>query len=214
MIQVEKNVSSPIQGRANTITQDFETFLKMLTTQIQNQDPLSPMAADQFASQLASFSMVEQQTLTNQRLEQLVLGLGSDGRSSFASFMGRHILHEGPFNFSGSAVLLEIDGVSVDESGLKLSIVSRDGRVVSEKSFSEGQSQMHWNGTDKDGLLVEPGFYSAEIRRVSDDTPVNAKVVTAGLVEEVRFGSGGAEFILANGTIVTENNIAGVRLLD
>ena len=53
-------------AKKSTGSQHFETFLKMLTTQIQNQDPLSPMQADQFADQLASFSMVEQQTLTNQ----------------------------------------------------------------------------------------------------------------------------------------------------
>lgn len=44
---------------------DFETFLKMLTTQIKNQDPLNPMEGTEFAVQLATFSGVEQQVMTN-----------------------------------------------------------------------------------------------------------------------------------------------------
>lgn len=211
-MQVDTNLSGAVRGRSSAVTQDFETFLRMLTTQIQNQDPLSPMEADQFASQLASFSMVEQQTLTNQRLKELSLELRSDGISSYAPFVGTQILHEGPFSFTGAAVLMEIRRELTDEDGLKLSIFSGDGIVVSETVLSDGQSQFNWDGTDGEGILVKPGLYSAEIRRVSDDAEVEATVVASGLVEELRFGSADVEFILANGSIVTESSVVGVRL--
>ena len=55
----------------SVISSDFETFLKMLTTQLQNQDPLDPVKSEDFAVQLATFSGVEQQVLTNDLLESL-----------------------------------------------------------------------------------------------------------------------------------------------
>ena len=58
-------------------TVDFETFVKMLTTQLKNQDPLDPMDSANFASQLAAFSSVEQQVLTNNHLETIQTHLGS-----------------------------------------------------------------------------------------------------------------------------------------
>ncbi len=57
--------------KSNTaISGDFETFLKLLTTQMRNQDPLKPMDSTEFVAQLASFSAVEQQIRANDRLRQ------------------------------------------------------------------------------------------------------------------------------------------------
>lgn len=57
---------------------DFETFLKMLTTQIRNQDPLNPMEGSDFAVQLATFSGVEQQVQTNDLLQKMTDQLGAE----------------------------------------------------------------------------------------------------------------------------------------
>jgi hypothetical protein len=77
-----------------TLGSDFETFLKMLTTQMKNQDPLNPVESSEYAVQLATFSSVEQQVLTNDLLTRLIgqshragFGLGRDG--SAGSRIGR-----------------------------------------------------------------------------------------------------------------------------
>ncbi|MEM9127629.1 MAG: flagellar hook capping FlgD N-terminal domain-containing protein, partial [Pseudomonadota bacterium] len=62
--------------QANALTSDFETFLLMLTAQARNQDPLEPLDSSQYASQLAQFSMVEQQVQTNDLLSSLSNALG------------------------------------------------------------------------------------------------------------------------------------------
>ena len=59
------------QNTTSQITSDFDTFLKLLTTQMTNQDPLNPVDSTQFATQLAQFSAVEQQTKTNSLLQGL-----------------------------------------------------------------------------------------------------------------------------------------------
>ena len=66
-------------GSASVISSDFETFLKMLTAQMENQDPLNPMDSADYAVQLATFSSVEQQVLTNDLLQAMTLQLGSSG---------------------------------------------------------------------------------------------------------------------------------------
>ena len=58
----------PDGGSANEMAGDFETFLKLLTAQLRNQDPLQPMDSTEFVAQLASFSAVEQQVRANDRL--------------------------------------------------------------------------------------------------------------------------------------------------
>ena len=61
------------------IADDFDTFLKILTTQLQNQNPLDPIDSNQFTDQLVQFSSVEQEIKTNKNLEQLIALSGANG---------------------------------------------------------------------------------------------------------------------------------------
>ncbi|WP_416883813.1 flagellar hook capping FlgD N-terminal domain-containing protein [Marivita sp.] len=203
--------SGTSQAQISNVSQDFETFLRMLTTQIQNQDPLSPMAADQFASQLASFSMVEQQTLTNQKLDILASAFGAGGITAYASVVGRFALHEGPFDFTGAEITLEIADITEFDGDVKLVILDSRGAVVSEAALAAGQSRVTWNGTDFEGRIVAPATYTAEIRRVADETNIDVRIATGDLVEEVRFGATQVELLLANGTVVPETAITTLR---
>ena len=85
---MDVTATQPLQGNAAAstnsasnavISSDFETFLKMLTTQMQNQDPLNPIESSDYAVQLATFSGVEQQVRTNQLLADLANQMGSSG---------------------------------------------------------------------------------------------------------------------------------------
>ena len=75
------NTSNSNTNASSKISSDFETFLLMLTTQLENQDPLNPIESQDFAVQLATFSGVEQQVLTNDLLSDLGQGFGSSGHS-------------------------------------------------------------------------------------------------------------------------------------
>ena len=204
-------LSGAAQSQMSDVSQDFETFLRMLTTQIQNQDPLSPMAADQFASQLASFTMVEQQTLTNQKLEVLSSALGAGGITAYASVVGRFALHEGPFEFTGANIPLEISDVSKSDGELKFVILDSRGAIVSERPLAAGQSRVIWDGMDAGGQIAPPATYTAEVRRVADGTNVGLRIATGDVVEEVRFGATQVELLLANGTVVPESAVTTLR---
>lgn len=202
--------SSLVKNNVNR-SQDFETFLKMLTTQIQNQDPLSPVEADQFASQLASFSMVEQQTLTNQNLQVLSSVLESSRMAGYADIVGRVVLHDGPFTFSGPEVTLELGDTRWSDGTYKLSIQDQTGAVVTDIVLSEGQTRVVWDGAAGDGEQLSAGTFLTELRRISDDTPIDVPIYTGDVVEEIRFGENGAEFVLANGSVIQQSDVVKIR---
>ena len=78
------------------ISSDFDTFLKMLTTQIKNQDPTNPMDSADFAVQLATFSGVEQQVRTNDLLGDLGAQFGVMGMSQLGAWVGQEARAPGP----------------------------------------------------------------------------------------------------------------------
>ena len=198
------------KAQMNTVTKDFETFLRMLTTQIQNQDPLSPMEADRFASQLASFSMVEQQTLTNQKLDLFLGGVPKAGLPDYAALVGRVAVHDGAFQFSGSEVQLEIENGRSQESAT-IVILDDQGAMVSEIPVLPGQRKIGWDGLGGDGRVVPPGTYSAKTVSEVDGARIESPVSTAAQVEEVRFNEDTTELLLSDGTIIPETAVLRLR---
>ena len=79
------------QRAASSLTSDFDTFLKMLTVQLQNQDPLNPIESTDYAVQLATFSGVEQQVQTNELLQTLAAEQSAFGLTQMASWVGKEV---------------------------------------------------------------------------------------------------------------------------
>src|SRR5437762_11530915 len=76
-------------GRTS-LAENFDTFLSLLTTQLKNQDPLSPLDSNQFTQQIVQMTGVEQQLLTNDLLKKLVGNTGS-GVSTAVSLIGKEV---------------------------------------------------------------------------------------------------------------------------
>ena len=91
-------------GRANLVS-NFETFLQLLTTQLKNQDPLSPLDSNDFTAQLTQMAGVEQQLLTNDLLQALV-NQGTGGLDSAVHYIGKEVVA------AGSAVRLDDGGAT------------------------------------------------------------------------------------------------------
>src|ERR1051325_236388 len=85
--------NSAAQGQAASaqkqLSSNFDTFLTLLTTQLQNQDPLQPMDSNQFTQQLVEFSQVEQQINSNQNLESLISLTKNQTSQSAVSYLGK-----------------------------------------------------------------------------------------------------------------------------
>ena len=152
------------------LAEDFDDFLVLLTTQLQNQDPMDPMDSAEFTNQLVSFTAVEQQIQTNQNLETLADLSRLNNVGSVASYLGNEALIEAP---SGDHTT---DGISWQYSNndatesLVLRVVNEAGSTVYERTGNTGLGvhEFNWDGYNNAGTLMEPGNYSLEISAVDD----------------------------------------------
>lgn len=170
------------------LNQDFDDFLVLLTTQLQNQDPLDPMDSKEFTNQLVQFSQVEQQINTNQKLDDMLqldlasissvalgyVGLDVNYISQEASFDG-----ETPINISYS--------LAEQATAATLNILDENGNVVySEQApTAAGVSKITWDGSvDGSDLPAEEGTYSVRIDAL--DTQGNSLEATTVVSGNVR----------------------------
>ncbi|MDX1742857.1 MAG: flagellar hook capping FlgD N-terminal domain-containing protein, partial [Ruegeria sp.] len=152
--QTNSQVTSSSQSKTSSIASDFDTFLLLMTTQAQNQDPLEPIGSAEYASQLAQFSMVEQQVQTNERLSELALALGSVKVDELASWVGMNV-QTLSFQFDGDPVTMY--GQAAEEADTaEMVIVDSEGTEIDRISVPVTQSEFTWDGIDSDGSPLPP----------------------------------------------------------
>ena len=105
MQQTTPSSPTPTGTGANKLSADFNAFIKMLTAQVKNQDPLKPIDSTEFATQLATFSSLEQQVLTNSKLSEISSNLGGSNLSSLANIVGKRALVKGSFEIGKTSTL-------------------------------------------------------------------------------------------------------------
>lgn len=169
---------------------DFETFLRMLTTQIQNQDPLNPMQSTDFAVQLATFSGVEQQVRTNTLLAQMIDGSTGGDLGVLSNWIGREVKTTVPVWFDGEAVTLDIEPESGADS-VNLVTLDARGREVARESLAAGSREIDWEGLTDDGSLLPDGLYQFRLESIRDgeviatsNVPAYSKVTGAELTDD------------------------------
>ncbi|WP_420023238.1 flagellar hook capping FlgD N-terminal domain-containing protein [Cereibacter azotoformans] len=201
--------SAPASGRSTT--SDYETFLRMLTTQLQNQDPLNPMESDDFAMQLATFSGVEQQVRTNQILTGMSGSFGAMGLSELAGWIGREARVEAAAWFDGAPVTIAPEPAAGADS-MKLIVRSADGTIVSQETVAAGAAHLEWAGTDAAGDPLPEGAYSFSLESYLKDRLLATEPakVYAGIVE-ARSGSEGTLLVLRGGIEVPASSVTALR---
>ncbi|TDL84931.1 flagellar hook capping FlgD N-terminal domain-containing protein [Meridianimarinicoccus aquatilis] len=194
----------------SALSSDFETFLKMLTTQMQNQDPLNPIESSDFAVQLATFSGVEQQVQTN----NLLRGLGADsslgGLSQHASWVGMDARVDGPIYFGGSPVDVYYD-LPLDAASAELIVSGPSGQELHRSSIS-GAGPLAWDGVSPTGTQLLAGSYnlSIETRTLSGQSET-LPVSSYARITEVQSGTDGPLVVLDSGEIVSTSGITALR---
>lgn len=200
-------------GTSTLANGDFDTFLKMLTTQITNQDPLNPMEGSDFAVQLATFSGVEQQTRTNQLLEGLAAQMGLSGLSQVSGWIGKEVRSSEPVWFGSQPVTLE---VQPDASADQVVLVTCDsqGRTVSREEIGIGSGQIDWYGLDATGAKLADGNYSFAIESMREGAVISTRAVESyARVTEARLADGKAVLVLAGGAEVAAADVTALREL-
>lgn len=198
-------------GASSIANGDFDTFLKMLTTQITNQDPLNPTEGSEFAVQLATFSGVEQQTRTNQLLADLATQMGASGLSQITGWIGKVARSTAPVWFGSQPITLE---VQPDQGADQVVLVTRDdqGRTVSREEIGVGSGQIDWYGRDVGGAKLADGNYSFAIESMREGAVIATSAVEAyARVTEARLTHGRAMLVLAGGAEVAAADVTALR---
>lgn len=194
---------------SNQLAEDFDTFLQLLTTQLQNQNPLEPLDTNQFTQQLVQFAGVEQQIQSNSYLETLISSTEAQSVNAAVSYLGSTVRAEGTTTnlANGQASWDLISTIAAPDSSV--SIFDANGREVFSSPYSveAGKSTFNWNGRTNTGGQAPQGEYSIRIvGNSSDGSPVPIATAVNGVVTGVDFT--GAEPMLQLGGI--QVNLASV----
>lgn len=194
------------------ISSDFQTFLKMLTAQIQNQDPLRPTPSDEFAVQLATFSSVEQQVRTNELLTALGAQFGAAGMGQYAGWVGMEAKAPVPAQFRGAPLTL-VPQPAAGADRTQLVVRDAGGREIERLDIPVSEEPITWDGRDDFGAPYPEGVYSFELVSFTDGMPMTSSPVhTYGRVIEARAENGKTMIVFEGGAEVAAAEVTALRV--
>jgi flagellar basal-body rod modification protein FlgD len=186
----------------NKAIADYNSFLTLLTAQLKFQDPLSPLDATQFVSQLSQFSQVEQAIVSNQKLDTIIKSMGASSMMADVGLIGHKV------ELAGGAVELR-DGnasltYSLADNAAQAGVVIRDanGAIVRSMAVDNGagEHELTWDGTDNSGNDLPDGTYTFTFGAAdADGKPVTSASYVTATVARVETTTDGTELVLSNG---------------
>jgi flagellar basal-body rod modification protein FlgD len=179
-------------------TQNFDTFLTLLTTQLKNQDPLAPTDTNQFTQELVSFSQVEQQIKTNSQLATLISDQSSSQAISALPTIGRTIEYQGNQSVlqNGGATFSYTPPANTAVVTLSILDASKNVVVSGKGDPSAGKHSFTWNGQTANGQqLPDGGVYTLQVRAVdAKGQQVNVTTTGTGTIDNVSVANNAATF--------------------
>lgn len=195
---------------------DINSFLRLLTAQLSNQDPLAPTDSSTFVTQLAQLSQVEQSIASNQSLELLTQQFSSFTELSDIQLIGREVTLRSSqldLNQGQASIQYELFG---NAQNAAINIIGLDGSVVRTlTNLPTSQGQQHtvsWDGLGASGQQIADGTYRFEVIGLDanlDAVPYESFINTN--VEELTFNNGASVLHLRNGEQVSSASILAVR---
>ncbi len=199
-------------GRTGLVS-NFETFLTLLTTQLKNQDPLSPMESTEFTAQLTQMSGVEQQLLTNDLLTSLLNAQQAGNLGAASSYIGKTAtaawsateLTDGKATWSYE--------LATNAATATLQVIDGTGKVVWTGDAPNKNTGLHdftWDGkSTAGGQLPDGGVYTLKVvAKTAGDQTVDSQVLTRGRVTGVELYNGQPFLTIGNSIVPVSTLIA------
>jgi flagellar basal-body rod modification protein FlgD len=182
------NAASVTQGSTAKGTLGKDDFLKLLTTQLQNQDPLNPLDATAFTAQLAQFSSLESLQDIDSHMKEMVAGQNSMQAAIAAGMIGKKVkAGDGDISLKGSAEISY--NLSQDAAKVKISILDGTGTLVREVEMTKqasGTGSFVWDGKDSNGKVLPDGMYKSKVEAFdASGNPIEATQSSGGTVTGV-----------------------------
>jgi flagellar basal-body rod modification protein FlgD len=166
---------------------NFDTFLQLLTTQLQNQDPLDPLDTNQFTEQLVEFASVEQQVNMNTNLQTLISLQQTAEATSAMQFLGADVTinsNTGTLsNATGTPATWSFSSPSPASAAITISSSTGQVAYTGTTSLSAGTQSFTWNGQGNNGVTWPDGTYTLSITATgANGQPVTVSTQVQGVV--------------------------------
>jgi flagellar basal-body rod modification protein FlgD len=180
--QASASAGSSGSNSLASLGSNFTDFLNMLMTQLQNQDPTSPMDPNAFTSELVQFTSVEQQINTNNSLTQLIQYTQDGAMLQSAQMVGKQVavtssqlaLQKGAAGLSYTATSAGPVAITVTDSA---------GNVLDQQTMqaSQGQNSWSWNGQTGTGAQLPDGAYNVAVTQGGSALPFTVTGTASGI---------------------------------
>ena len=183
--------TSTINSGLSGIASNYQTFLSLLTTQLKNQDPTSPLDTNQFTQQLTQMTGVEQQLLSNQLLQQLVNQNQGGGLTGAVGLIGKSVTSTGNSAvLSGGSATFNYTLPS-KASALTVSISDSSNNVVFSgpaTGLGAGAQTYRWDGHNQSGQKqADGGVYTISFTATdASGAPITPTTSTQGVATAVQ----------------------------
>jgi len=192
--------ASSATNATSQLSSNFDTFLQLLTTQLQHQDPLDPMDTSQFTQQLVEYSQVEQQIDTNSNLQSLI-SQGTQQSAAYATgYLGKTVTVSGGEGSLTNGQAQWTYNLGTASTSTTLQITDANGNVVYGGSgkTTAGNSNFNWNGVDNSGNQLPDGSYTLAVKASAGGSTVTTSVTAVGTVSEVNMINGTPQLLIGS----------------
>ena len=201
-------------AQSTGIKADFTLFLKLLTTQMQNQDPLNPMDTTEYTQQLVQYSQVEQSVEQNDTLKSILASLSGQNLTQASGMIGRSATFDSATaGLSATTPASWAYTATGKVATLSASVTGPDGRVAATRTLDPTEkASFVWDGRRDDGTSATPGAYTLSLSATDaagNSLPVAVR--STGVVQEVR-SAGGALTLTVNGIDLPATSLLGIGL--
>ena len=177
-----------------------QDFLKLFTTQLQNQNPLDPTKNEAFVAQLAQFSQLEATTNMATQLTSFVSSQSGDRMLTGAALIGKKVaLEDVPVVLAGGQPVQGLISLPNGASGMKLEVLDKSGAVVRQQIIGaqpSGEVTLTWDGRDSAGNMLSDGAYSFKATVTAAGATNVVPVKTLSTVRSVSQADAASELML------------------
>lgn len=204
------SISPPAAGTSKTgtaalgsLNNNFSTFLTLLMTQLQNQDPSSPMDSNQFTTELVQFSSVEQQISTNNNLTQLIQLSQASQVEQSASLIGKSV------TVTSNQLSLQKGNAAVNfntasAGPVAIAVYNESGAEVRGVTLNStsGVNTWTWNGKDGNGTVLPDGAYKVSVGALGTNGAASPVPFTVtGTATSVQNSNGSVQLLMGKLTV-------------
>lgn len=207
------NITNKNNDAATKAQTNYQDFLKLLTTQLQNQDPTAPTDTNQLTQQIATLSQVEQQINTNTNLQKLISLFNTTTLNSVVGYIGKQVETAGDKAVLTNAKAAVVYSLEKEADSVEVKVSDASGKVVMQGAGTKlaGRNEIIWDGKDAEGNQLADGTYTVAVTaKDASGTAIKATTSTVGMVSSIN-SEGGTTTLSLGDVVVALDKVTSVR---